>query len=542
MPPATDDIVMVASTTGTTARPKLVPWTQEKWIRAVQVKLISEPQGEADRLAVLTPFAPRRRTCSWPARLPAAPGRSVPPSMEPPRVLKWMAEHGATSYTAFEAIQDALIGAAKRDPESAAACRLRQIVTNTPAIAEALYATFGADVRTIYAMSEALNMAFAPESVVGGKPGRLGLPVPGADLAIHDPDGRALGVGAEGEIVVRGPNVFDGYLDDPEANAIAFRGGWFHTGDVGFFDPEGFLNLVGRIKEQINRGGDKISPLEVDEVLLQHPGVVDVATFAMPHKTLMEEVAAAVVRDTELVTEASIKDWAIDRLAPHKVPRRVVFVDAIPREAGKIQRVGLDQRLGLSTMRAAPVSLTPPADDVERRVAEIWRVLLEIERPLGREEDFFELGGDSLLGVQMLAAVDSAFSVQVPQSALVRSATLAAVSEAVRQYESAPPASSLVPIQPAGDRTPLFWVSGGRGGVFGVTNLSFHLGSDQPVYAFQPRGVDGKSAPVLDIREMAAAYVGLMRDVQAAGPYAVGGHSFGGLVAFEMARQLEESG
>ena len=336
--------------------------------------------------------------------------------------------------------------------------------------------------------------------------------------------------------------MFDGYLDDPEANRVAFEGGWFHTGDVGYFDPDGFLYLVGRIKEQINRGGDKISPPEVDAVLLSHPGVVDAATFAMPHKRLGEEVAAAVVRRDDSVTEASIKDHAIERLAPHKVPRRVVFVDAIPREMGKVQRIGLDERLGLSTSRAAPASLTPPADDVERGVAAIWKELLDIDRTLGRDEDFFELGGDSFLGVQMLAAVDVAFAVQIPQSALVRSATLADLAEAIRDYANAPPASPLVPLQTEGGQTPLFWVSGGGGGVFGVTNLAFHLGSDQPVYAFQPIGADGKTAPVLDIHQMATGFVTLLREVQPGGPYVLGGHSFGGLVAFEMARQLEAMG
>jgi oxalate---CoA ligase len=154
-----------------------------------------------------------------------------------------------------------------------------------------------------------------------------------------------------GEAVIRGRNVTTGYENNPEANARAWTNGWFRTGDQGYLDGAGYLRLTGRLKELINRGGEKISPLEVDEVLMDHPAVGQCLTFALPHAKLGEEVAAAVVlREGKTVDEHTLRDFAATRLAAFKVPRRIVFLEEIPKGAtGKLQRIGLAQKLGLTT-------------------------------------------------------------------------------------------------------------------------------------------------------------------------------------------------
>jgi acyl-CoA synthetase (AMP-forming)/AMP-acid ligase II len=164
-----------------------------------------------------------------------------------------------------------------------------------------------------------------------------------------DEDGRLLGAGALGEIVIRGRNVTDGYENNPGANASAFTDGWFRTGDQGVLDEAGYLRLTGRLKEIISRGGEKISPLEVDTVLMDHPAVAQVVTFGMPHDKLGEEVAAAVVlREGTAADEHALRDFCAVRLAPFKVPRRIVFLEEIPKGAtGKLQRIGLAAKLGL---------------------------------------------------------------------------------------------------------------------------------------------------------------------------------------------------
>ena len=167
-------------------------------------------------------------------------------------------------------------------------------------------------------------------------------------------EGALLPAGEAGEVVIRGPNVTGGYEANPDANAKAFTDGWFRTGDQGVMDEEGYLRITGRLKELINRGGEKVSPLEVDEVLMDHPAVAQVVTFAMPHDKLGEEVAAAVVlRENASLTEPELRDFARTRLADFKVPRRVVILDEIPKGAtGKLQRIGLADKLGL-TQKAA---------------------------------------------------------------------------------------------------------------------------------------------------------------------------------------------
>jgi acyl-CoA synthetase (AMP-forming)/AMP-acid ligase II len=156
-------------------------------------------------------------------------------------------------------------------------------------------------------------------------------------------------------VVIRGPNVTKGYESNPDANLKAFANGWFRTGDQGRLDEEGYLSLTGRLKELINRGGEKISPLEVDTIIMDHPAVEQVVTFAMPHPKLGEEVAAvAVLREGMQATEAEIRAFAAERLADFKVPRRVLFVSEIPKGAtGKLQRVGLADKLGLTGAAAA---------------------------------------------------------------------------------------------------------------------------------------------------------------------------------------------
>jgi acyl-CoA synthetase (AMP-forming)/AMP-acid ligase II len=164
-----------------------------------------------------------------------------------------------------------------------------------------------------------------------------------------DEDGRLLTGADIGEVVIRGPNVTAGYEANPEANAKAFTNGWFRTGDQGVLDAEGYLRITGRLKELINRGGEKVSPLEVDEVLMDHPAVAQVVTFAMPHDKLGEEVAAAIVlKEGQSATDREIRDFALQRLADFKVPRKIVIVSEIPKGAtGKLQRIGLAQKLGL---------------------------------------------------------------------------------------------------------------------------------------------------------------------------------------------------
>jgi acyl-CoA synthetase (AMP-forming)/AMP-acid ligase II len=257
-------------------------------------------------------------------------------------------------FTAVPTMHQTLLGLAPRNKELIARGRLRLIRSSSaslpPQVMTELEEVFHVPVIESYGMTEAAHqMASNPLPPRQHFPGSVGVAA-GPDVAIMTEDGTLLPAGELGEIVIRGRNVTAGYENNPDANAKAFTNGWFRTGDEGYLDPQGYLRLTGRLKEIINRGGEKVSPLEVDNVLMDHPDVAQVLTFAMPHAKLGEEVAAAVVlRDGATENEHAIRDFAGERLAAFKVPRKIVFLAEIPKGAtGKLMRIGLAAKLGLS--------------------------------------------------------------------------------------------------------------------------------------------------------------------------------------------------
>jgi aryl carrier-like protein len=239
-------------------------------------------------------------------------------------------------------------------------------------------------------------------------------------------------------VVIRGPNVTRGYEDNPEANRAAFVEDWFRTGDQGVIDADGYLTLTGRLKEIINRGGEKIAPREIDEALLAHPGVAQAVTFAVPHTSLGEAVAAAVVpRPGCRPTEAELRGFAAGRLASFKVPEKVVLLDEIPKgPTGKLRRVGLAEVLGLTADDLVPPSgggesegtSAPP--DLEALVARVWAEVLRIDE-VDPARGFLEHGGDSVLAAQIVARLRTGLGVDLPLVTLFARPTVAGMAEVV---------------------------------------------------------------------------------------------------------------
>ena len=218
-----------------------------------------------------------------------------------------------------------------------------------PQVITELEAIFGSPLIEAYGMTEATHqMASNPLPPGLRKPGTVGVSA-GPEVAIMGLDGGLLGADAVGEIVIRGDNVTGGYENNPSANEEGFLNGWFRTGDQGVRDADGYISITGRLKEIINRGGEKVSPREVDEIIMDHPAVAQVVCFGMPHPKLGEEVAAVVVlKEGAQATEREIQDFVSRRAADYKVPKKILFMDEIPKGAtGKLQRIGLAQKLGL---------------------------------------------------------------------------------------------------------------------------------------------------------------------------------------------------
>jgi oxalate---CoA ligase len=354
MEPASDHVALVLHTSGTTSRPKIVPLRHGNLAasaRHIATTLALTPE---DRCLVIMPlFHIHGLIGALLSSLHAGASVHCPPGFNALKFFGWLDEAKATWYTAVPTMHQTVLARAERNAEIIARRRLRFIRSSSaslpPQVMKQLEATFGCPVIESYGMTEASHqMASNPLPPAPRKPGTVGIAA-GPEVAIMDNDGKLLPPGGTGEIVIRGPNVTAGYVNNPKANAEAFTNGWFRTGDQGVMDAEGYLSLTGRLKEIINRGGEKIAPREVDDVIMDHPAVAQVVTFGMPHDKLGEDVAAAVVlKEGESVTEPELREFVAARLADFKVPRKILFLPEIPKGAtGKLQRIGLAQKLGL---------------------------------------------------------------------------------------------------------------------------------------------------------------------------------------------------
>ena len=353
-PPRPEDGALVLHTSGTTARPKIVPLTNANLVASA--RHIGAALALTDRdtcLNIMPLFHIHGLIAAVTASLAAGAAVNCTPGFNAFKFGEWLTEVRPTWYTAVPTMHQAILMRMRAHTEVARAAELRFIRSSSaslpPQVMLELEDVFGAPVIESYGMTEATHqMASNPLPPRPRKPGSVGVAA-GPEVAVMDDDGALLAQGSVGEVVIRGPNVTPGYDNNPSANAKAFTDGWFRTGDQGRIDEEGYLFLTGRLKEQINRGGEKISPLEVDVVLLDHPGVAQACTFGIPHDKLGEEVGVVVVpRPGASLTEADIRAFAAERLAAFKVPRRVIVMDDIPKGAtGKVQRIGLAAKLGL---------------------------------------------------------------------------------------------------------------------------------------------------------------------------------------------------
>ncbi len=292
--------------------------------------------------------------------------------------------------------------------------------------AEKIEALFKAPIMSAYGMTETGWIASEPLPPKTRKAGAVGLQVID-EVKLIDEQGESVDVGQTGEVVVRGPGVMKGYIDDPEANAQAFIDGWFRTGDLGHFDNDGFLTLTGRIKEMINRGSEKISPAEIEQVLVQHPNVDDIAIFAVPHTTLGEDVAAAIVfnEDQGKTSQDELREFALGRLTRSKVPRQIFPVSSIPRTPG-----GKPQRNVLVEQFARPSSEPPVAEpdkathDMDMRVPlmevpliALWKSVLGTDS-IDRHDRFSDLGGTEQAAAELADTLRAVFGVDLPNACL----------------------------------------------------------------------------------------------------------------------------
>lgn len=541
--PGPTDPALILHTSGTTARPKMVALSQANLCASARNIASWLALAPADRCLNVMPLFHIHGLVGAALSTWASGGTLIAtPGFQATRFFDWIDTYQPTWYTAVPSLHQAVLARARQSGRAHRSGSLRFVRSSSAALApqvmRGLEALFGAPVLEAYGMTEASHqMACNPLPPAPRKPGSVGRPT-GTAIAVMSEAGQPLAAGQTGEIVIRGAGVTSGYIGDPEANRRAFTNGWFRTGDQGWFDPEGYLFISGRTKEIINRGGETVSPREVEDVLLDHPSVTEALAFAMPDPRLGEEVAAAIVLAPGMAAEErSLRAFAATRLADFKLPRRIVFLDAMPTgPTGKPQRIGMAERLGLRGPDAPEPARHDadgePGSDTEKLLAHIWARTLRL--PLvGRGQDFFEAGGDSLSAIEMITEVERQTGATLSVADLFAAPNIRALSRLIESGPAERRVQRLFAIQPHGNGPAIFCIGAGPL----MRELALGLGCEHPFLS--PLCYDFSAMPhPCRIEDIAAYHVETIRTTQPVGPYFLAGWCIDGVLAWETARQL----
>jgi oxalate---CoA ligase len=535
---------VVFRTSGTTGLPKRVPVTHENLVemaRKMERWLELKP---TDRSACIMPL---HYNAGFKATLlvPLLAGCSValPESAAPQDFESWVTELRPTWLTASPAFLQAVVDTlARRAADVPAPCfehSLRFVLSTASYLSDAirrdLERLLAVPVVEFYGLCEA-GMMTAPMLRPGeSKPGSAGR-IPQDEVAIRSDTGRWLPAGEPGQVMLRGPSVMPGYLvEDIDGVPTGLHDGWLATGDIGTVDSEGFLTILGRTREIINRGGEKIAPYDVEKALLGHPAVREAAAFAVPHPRLGENVGAAVVlHDGAQATSLQLIDFISGRLAPFQMPRQIHVVASLPVGlTGKISRSSLSSQFAGYRMPAVR-----PAASLEILIADIWQQRLECA-DIGMDDDFFQIGGDSLQATEMLLDLEKTTGQRISPSDVRAQLTIRRLCEVLARAAEAK--QELLTEVRSGTGTPLFFCHGDFGGWgFYAVRLARLLAHDGPIYLLH--SVLDSATGIDSIEEMARRYLPHVVAAAPYGPIRLAGYCHGGLAALEVARQLEAVG
>jgi thioesterase domain-containing protein len=377
----------------------------------------------------------------------------------------------------------------------------------------------------------------------------LGVGMPGAQLLVLNARGQLAGIGELGELYMRSPHLARGYLDDPDLTAARFVANphtadpadrLYRTGDLGRYRADGGVEFAGRADRQLKLRGFRVEPGEIEAVLRQYPQVRD-AVVRLHERPGREPLLAAVLAAEPAPDMADLRAFLRQRLPDFMVPAAVTAVPRLPLTPnGKVDLAALPPP-DLAAQSPAAGAGGEPRGEVERRLAAVWQEVLGLPQ-VGVHDNFFELGGHSLLSMRLFARIEAVFGRRLPVSLLFEAPTIAEMAPALRGERQTSLQDHLVTIQPRGQRPPLFLVHGIGGGVMGYAELARQLGDERPIYGLLARGFQDGNAPDKTIEAIAAYYLPIIRAAQPQGPYHLGGYCFGGVVAYELARQLREQG
>lgn len=465
-------------------------------------------------------------------------------TQRPENIAEWISELHPTWFLATPTLLHAALDALRSTAREKIEHSLRFFASTSAYLPEAVRAgletILGVPALEFYGLREAGIVAANPAPPALRKPGSAGLI--SANVAILSPDGEILPRCQVGAIAVRGQGVSPGYIDalprghDTVPDTHTSRDEWKLTGDSGIIDEDGFLSIVGRVKEIINRGGEKISPYEIEKTLLTHPAVREAAAFAVPHPRLGENVSAAVVLLPDAKADAmELRDHLLARLATSKLPQRIEIISSIPKNhAGKVQRAELAND-AINRRRR----ISPPETPLEFQILQIWQRLLQ-STTIGVEDDFFEAGGDSLLGEHMLLEVEKAVGYRFPDAFLHRVSTIRQLASIAARNCNAD--NELVTKVRDGTLDPFFFCHGtfNTRGLYSL-KLAEQIKAEIPLYLLHPIQ-EFDTAVDSSVQDIASKYVPHLLALQSNGRFRLGGYCRNGLLAWEIAHQLMRFG
>lgn len=378
----------------------------------------------------------------------------------------------------------------------------------------------------------------------------IGRPISSTQAYVLDSHLQPVPVGIPGELYLGGDGLARGYLNQPELTAERFirhpfsensSARMYRTGDLVRYLPSGEIEYLGRIDNQVKIRGFRIELGEIEAVLSSHSAVAETVVVASEDHAGEKRLAAYfVLADAATAAVADLREHLKQRLPDFMVPSAFVQLDELPLTPnGKVDRKALPEPSSASAELSA--AFVAHRDDLESKLVRIWEEILDI-RPIGINDNFFELGGHSLKAIRMFAEIEEVFGKNIPLATLFEAGTVEKLAAILRQDGWSAPESSLVPIQPNGTRPPFFCIHAKGGNVLFYRGLAKYLGDDQPFYGLQARRLAGRQIGHASVEEMAEFYIREIQALQPDGPYYVGGSSFGGLVAFEIAQQLRRQG
>lgn len=545
-----EDTAMVLFTSGTTSVPKIVPLSHKNsYYSALKTLKVMNLNSE-DRMMITFPIYRGITIHDILSILYAGGCAIISSEFEPGRFFDLLNKTSPTWFVGSPVLFHALTEYAEDHGLNINCESLRGIRSSGAPLSKELTAMlknmFKVPVYIAYGTTETNNIANTKNSPQGYKAKSVGVPKD-IEVRIADEQGNLLGNNNPGEIVVRGPQVLKSYDNDALVNEASYFGDWFRTGDAGYLDDDGYLFITGRFKEIINRGGEKISPYEIEDAVAQHPDVLQVAVFPVPDKKGNEDIGAAVVlRPGAKLYLKDLRRFLTGKVEVFKMPSFIYVLNKIPvGDAGKVQRKMLFEQISSQGAKPQPEAgeneeMIMPRNETEAELYNIFKKILPLKQ-VSINDNFFELGGNSLKAALLYNHIKNYFGIQIPLKRVFQHSSIADLALIIDNHKTTKaPHHFLVPFQEEGSKIPVFFIHATEGEPVTYRYIANNFDPERPFYSFSLNLEAGQWRHPITFAQIAEYYIKDIRTIQPEGPYILGGHCIGGIIAYEMARQLHE--